>query len=248
MSDSEEKSPNSCPAISARQVASYNGHVTRNVSYCKKTLSSQNPSVVNLQFRKENLAKAWERYSDIFIQFEEQSDATGDEYDAARSTYESTEAIYDDLTIKINDIVLALSTPSVQQPLNTKLKLPTLELPTFEGDRKSWPAFWSAFSAHVHENRTLTDIVKFTYLKSALKGEAAKRLHGFTGVGTDYQEAIKLLDDFYADKEAIINDLSMKILTLKAPKCNKEELVEFQIGYSNTICQLKAICVHSRSK
>ena len=90
-------------------------------------MSSQNPSVVNLQFRKENLAKAWERYSDIFIQFEEQSDATGDEYDAAQSTYESTEAIYDDLTIKINDIVLTLSTPSVQQPLNTKLKLPTLE-------------------------------------------------------------------------------------------------------------------------
>ena len=185
-------------------------------------MSSQNPSVVNLQFRKENLAKAWERYSDIFIQFEEQSEATGDEYDAARSTYELTEAIYDDLMIKINDIVLTLSTPSVQQPLNTKLKLPTLELPSFEGNRKSWPAFWSAFSAHVHDDRTLTDIVKFTYLKSALKGEAAKRLHGFTGVGTDYQEAIKLLDDFYADKEAIINDLSMKTLTLKAPKCNKE--------------------------
>ena len=79
-------------------------------------------------------------------------------YNAARSTYESTETIYDDLTIKINDTVLTLSTPSLQQPLNTKLKLATLELPTFEGDRKSWPAFWSAFQGITLSTSKMSEI------------------------------------------------------------------------------------------
>ena len=164
--------------------------------------------------------------------------AEGKDYDTVDKSFADTEEIYDDIVTKIDDLIPRPSdvTPKPHVP---KLKLPIIEIPTFDGDRKTWPAFWSAFSAHVHNNTSLDDVIKFTYLKSALKGEAASRIQGFVGVGSDYVDAIQLLDECYADKDAIKFELTLKILNLKSPRSNREELIAFQIGYKNTIRQLK---------
>ena len=74
-------------SISTRQVASYLGHVTRNIKYCNDVLSSSTPSIANLQFRKENLTKVWDKYSNIFYEYEEQMSAEGSEYVAVSKTY-----------------------------------------------------------------------------------------------------------------------------------------------------------------
>ena len=48
-------------------------------------------------------------------------------------------------------------------------RLPTLDLPIFSGDNLLWQTFWKSFESSVHSNTVLTNIQKFTYLKSQLQ-------------------------------------------------------------------------------
>jgi len=48
----------------------------------------------------------------------------------------------------------------------TDVKLPTLKLPVFSGDYNEWMLFSDSFQSLIHNNRKLTDIQKFQYLRS----------------------------------------------------------------------------------
>ena len=54
----------------------------------------------------------------------------------------------------------------------THTKLPTIALPTFEGDTCSWLHFKDPFEALIVHNTTLSNVQKLHYLISSLKGEA----------------------------------------------------------------------------
>src|SRR5688572_5057147 len=58
------------------------------------------------------------------------------------------------------------------------VKLPKLELKTFSGNVMHWQEFWDAFEASVHNQESLSDIAKFTYLKSQLTGAALNAITG----------------------------------------------------------------------
>ena len=156
-------------------------------------------------------------------------DATGDEYNAANRSYQETEDTYlKEVTKKYNLIASLWPATSVpKQPQSSskpKLNLPTIELPIFSGNRRDWPPFWESFNALVHNNPELEDVVKFTYLKQSLKGEAANQIKGFDGVGTDYAYAVAVITKYYANKKAIRFEPTNTLLVLKSPKCNQEEL------------------------
>lgn len=53
--------------------------------------------------------------------------------------------------------------------MRKEIKLPTLNLTTFDGDPRAWTGFWELFKCAVHD-RELTEIQKFTYLRGQLKG------------------------------------------------------------------------------
>ena len=55
---------------------------------------------------------------------------------------------------------------------NTHIKLPTIALPTFEGDTCSWLHFRDTFEALMVHNTVLSNIQKFYYLIVSLKNEA----------------------------------------------------------------------------
>jgi hypothetical protein len=58
-------------------------------------------------------------------------------------------------------------------PTSVWPKLPELTLNKFEGDIPTWISFWDAYESAVHNNTALSDVDKFTYLKS-LVGRSAK--------------------------------------------------------------------------
>ena len=45
------------------------------------------------------------------------------------------------------------------------LKLPRLDLPTFDGNYLSWTSFWELFDACVHRNESLSNIERMQYLQ-----------------------------------------------------------------------------------
>ncbi|KYN13169.1 hypothetical protein ALC57_14645 [Trachymyrmex cornetzi] len=57
------------------------------------------------------------------------------------------------------------------------VKLPVLNLPTFEGQYDQWLLFKDSFKSLIHNNRNLVAIQKFQYLRSSLKGETLQVLN-----------------------------------------------------------------------
>ena len=232
--------------VTVPRLSAFKGHVTRAFKTCEEELSAVAPSTVNLEFKCESLINSFTKYQESFLLFEEQQDAAGDSYDTANKSYQATEKSYYDVRSRVQSKIQSLKNQqpagppsSPANPPKPKIKLKPVELPVFSGNRRDWPPFWESFHALVHQNDDYDNIVKFTYLKQSLKGEAAKHIRGFSGVGTDYQKALDFLNKLYADKRAIRYDIIDKLVSLKAPKCNKDDLLEFHAQYTTLLRQLE---------
>ena len=143
-----------------------------------------------------------------------------------------------------------LAPPATPQPPTTsnppatsvrnKLKPLHLELPKFSGERSEWPVFWQIFESQVHNNKELTDLDKFGYLKQSLTCEAATRLRGFSGIGKEYEQAVAILLKAYVDAQALKHELLDEFYDIPAPSCNPASLTTFQISFSGVLRQLKS--------
>ena len=60
----------------------------------------------------------------------------------------------------------------------SEMKLPKLEIAEFGGNPREYRAFQDAFREAIDENRSLSKIEKFTYLRSYLTGEAEVSITG----------------------------------------------------------------------
>ena len=79
-------------------------------------------------------------------------------------------------------------------PDSKGIKLPKLEVPTFDGNILNWKTFWEQFCVSVHSRTNLSDSEKLVYLQNALKGGSAKQVvEGLSRSGEYYAEAIKSL-------------------------------------------------------
>jgi hypothetical protein len=76
----------------------------------------------------------------------------------------------------------------------SRVRLPQLELPSFEGDLASWPQFWSAFSASIDADPSIPDVQKMSYFIGCLKGAAAQELEEINNKSTEELIQQKLPD------------------------------------------------------
>lgn len=59
---------------------------------------------------------------------------------------------------------------------NVHLRLPVINIPSFSGNISDWPSFRDSFVSLIHENEELSDVQRFHYLKSALRGSPAQTI------------------------------------------------------------------------
>ena len=107
----------------------------------------------------------------------------------------------------------------VHIPPENASRLPKLTLPHFSGDPVDWIHFWDSFSAAVDKKTSLSDIKKFTYLRSVLEGEAATAIAALSLTATNYRNAVELLTQRFGKDTVIINSYMnrlMKISPLKS--------------------------------
>lgn len=82
-----------------------------------------------------------------------------------------------------------------------KVRLPVMSLPVFEGNPEQWLQFRDGFQGLIDTNVELTDIQRMYYLRSALKGRAAKVIQSLESLAANY--TIALLKQRFKDKTAI---------------------------------------------
>ena len=73
-----------------------------------------------------------------------------------------------------------------------QIKLPKLNLPSFDGNILNWQELWDIFKPTIHE-QDLTNVMKFSYLKGVLRGAAATAVSGISGINENYYKASKSL-------------------------------------------------------
>ena len=96
------------------------------------------------------------------------------------------------------------------------IKLPKLDVPTFDGNILNWKSFWEQFCVSVYSRTSLSDSEKLVYLQNALKGGSAKQVvEGLSRSGEYYTEAIKSLQSRY-DRPRLIHQTHVRMI-LEAP-------------------------------
>ena len=103
-----------------------------------------------------------------------------------------------------------------------RVKLPKLTMPTFDGNLTMWTSFWDSFDSAIHQNSALTNVDKFNYLHTLLKGSALESIAGLTLSATNYTEAITLLRKHYGNKQAIITRHMDTLMSLEAVTSNND--------------------------
>lgn len=87
---------------------------------------------------------------------------------------------------------------------DTKIQLPKIDLPRFNGEFDKWFPFCDTFELLINSNRDLTVIQRFHYLKSALQGEPKGLLQSLEMSAANYDVAWELLRSRYDDERSIV--------------------------------------------
>ena len=120
-------------------------------------------------------------------------------------------------------------------------RLPKLSLPTFSGNPLNWQTFWDSFEAAVHNNRHLTGVEKFNYLRAQLDGDAAKTVSGFPLTNANYDQSIALLKARFGKQQRIINVHMQALLDLQTPTNTATSLQQLLDSIENHIRGLESL-------
>lgn len=150
-------------------------------------------------------------------------------------------------TIKrVRNKILASSTERTAQPratedskLDFKLKLPPIEIPSFDGKTEHWPIFYESFKANIHDNEKLTDSHRVQYLIGKLTHDALGITAGIVPTGDTYKILWEALVKRYQDKRLLGTHYLNNILSLKQCTHTSGSLTTFVDKFSASMAVLK---------
>ncbi|KAI5725827.1 hypothetical protein M8J77_020771 [Diaphorina citri] len=97
----------------------------------------------------------------------------------------------------------------------TKVKLPTVSVPIFNGDIVSFPSWKSLYDELIHKNNDLGDIQKFSYLKSFVEGPARMCIDAIPFCASSYPLAYHTLIERFSKKRILARTQVNKLLQFK---------------------------------
>ena len=104
--------------------------------------------------------------------------------------------------------------PASYEKKDNNAKLPKLTLQSFGGDPLEFHTWWDNFKAAVHENDSIGKTMKFNYLRSYLHGPARSSIEGLTLTSNNYDEAIKIINERFANEQLLVTANIDKLLSL----------------------------------
>ena len=124
-----------------------------------------------------------------------------------------------DCSVSIKKSLSSASAPVETSTLPSESKgvrLPKLDVPTFDGDALNWRSFSEQFCISVHDRAHLSDSEKLVYLQQSLKGGSAKSaIEGLSRSGEYYAKAIECLQSRY-NRPRLIHKAHVRMI-LEAP-------------------------------
>ncbi|VDK17639.1 unnamed protein product [Anisakis simplex] len=94
--------------------------------------------------------------------------------------------------------------------IQANIRLPTLELPQFNGNPLKWPEFWARFYAEVG-GQPIPEVTKLNYLLNCLVGPAKTAASGYSIVPMNYAVVSEMLKQRYGDENLIKKHLQSEL-------------------------------------
>lgn len=139
---------------------------------------------------------------------------------------------------KVHTPAPSTSSPSAAEAMG--VKLPKLDVPTFNGSLLNWRNFWEQFAISVHDRSNLSNSEKLVYLQQALKGGSAKSsIEGLSRTGDNYEEAVQCLKARY-DRPRLIHQAHVKTI-LDTPPLKEGTGKEIRKLHDTVLQHLRAL-------
>ena len=122
-------------------------------------------------------------------------------------------------TKTVQDIKSLMNTS--KQTSNCDIRLPAINLPTFNGNYLNWRSFEDQFSAFVDQNDSLTNAQKLCYLRSQLKGDAWNLIKSLETTEENYNIAFNLVKERFNNHRRIVYSHVNEILNSKFETLNR---------------------------
>ncbi|CAK9796163.1 hypothetical protein ANTPLA_LOCUS673 [Anthophora plagiata] len=179
----------------------------------------ENPDPVKLQVKLDRLKEYFAGFNDIQTRLEQ---LQGKEVQAERFNIEDTyldllttaektmtRNRHEEITSGTQDLT---ASPATIISNTGGVRLPKVNLPTFDGAMENWLAFKDQFKSMIDNQVTLSNVQKLQYLRSAVIGDAAKVIESLDTIDQNYTHAWEVLNTTYSNKRLIVMRHSQLLL------------------------------------
>ena len=127
-------------------------------------------------------------------------------------------------------------------------KLPEVKLTVFKGDFGEWETFWSLFRTNVDVRDDIEKTTKYIYLVQSLEGEPKEMINGLAITDDNYNVAVQILKDRYANASKQTSVLMQKFHMMPTPKHSSKDLRVFLAEYRKIKTQLSRVLDFKQSE
>ena len=218
--------------------------VTHTLKLISEALAEEN-NQARIQVLKDSILNKWNDLTEI---------------QASLSTYlEDTEidnecATHSEYEIKVMDYMARMtqylsvnthvessneSGSSTGSTSNVQVKLPKIELPTFDGGILCWQSYYQSVKVSIVDNSTLADVQKLEYIMRSLRGAAGELVKGFSVVAENYEPVLSTLQERFGHSRLIL-DAHMRGL-IHLPSLTSEDATSMRVFYDKVVGHIRSI-------
>ena len=195
-----------------------------------------------LDMQVQSTVSAWTAYEPILALERDKFEKESRDY---RANKRSAINLLKEIADKIQSVTLQQSPPQNVTPVRQNTmpvpKFSPITIPTFDGDLSQWTAFWDIFNSMVHSRLDLDEVVKFTTLRTHLKGRAFKTIEGVAVTNANYQGVVTLLKKQFGNTDRLVSSLIRELQNLPAPHYTHSEMLNFKLSFEKLISQIEQI-------
>lgn len=211
--------------------------------------SANTTAISSLKKRLEVNTKLFENFDRVQIRIEALVAGTDSEllHESDRQLFENA---YFDLIGEVETFIEKSGTSqrretpvsSISNSAACNIKLPTIQLPVFDGNYSDWVKFRDTFTSLIHENENLSDVQRFHYLNSSLKGVAARVIQSLGVSEANYKVACEFLTARYENSINLKRHHVNALLDLRSVQKQSEvalrELIDDATNHRNALRSL----------
>lgn len=172
------------------------------------SVNTENPDIIGIEERLKSFESCLAVFEEIqsSIEFLNEAELDSDAREEFENSYYTLISTAKRLILKNknNDNPMSTNSGSIGGSINNHIRLPKIELPTFDGNYEHWYSFYETFESLINSNEDITAVQKLHYLRSCLRGNAKDLVLSLDITPQNFTVAWDLLKNRYDNKTLII--------------------------------------------